>query len=289
MSRFLSNLVGDSSPLSTSSGLTIDSSNKLNLDFTKVQAKLSVTAPLSITNNVISMDTSTFQTKLTATAPLSIANNTITLSLSAPVNASDPATKNYVDSNLTTAGTGLTKTGTVMSLNQTQTLTGSLTIGSTTSAVTSPINLFGSGNLGMYYYPQGTSSWTWLVGTFNTNNDFCIWQHNTVGVKLTAQATAWSANSDERLKKKIRPFDSGSALDKVCSIQPVRYLYNTDSDDTKDRFGCIAQQVEPLIPEVITTDIDTGMKSMAYTDLIPFLISSIQELKKQVDALNSKE
>ena len=52
-------------------------------------------------------------------------------------------------------------------------------------------------------------------------------------------------------------------------------------------YGVIAQEVEKEFPEVVATRED-GTKSVSYIKLIPLLIESIKELKKEIDSLKSK-
>ena len=47
------------------------------------------------------------------------------------------------------------------------------------------------------------------------------------------------------------------------------------------RYGLIAQEVEELYPELVSTGHD-GMKSMNYIELIPLLLDQIKELKKSI-------
>jgi hypothetical protein len=41
--------------------------------------------------------------------------------------------------------------------------------------------------------------------------------------------------------------------------------------------GIIAQELEPILPEAVTTDENTGFKYVSYTYLIPVLIEAIKE------------
>ena len=72
--------------------------------------------------------------------------------------------------------------------------------------------------------------------------------------------------SDVSFKKEIRPLTS--SLEKVSSLQGVSYEWKReeypDKGFTKERqIGLIAQEVEPLLPEVVQTDTD-GYKSVSY-------------------------
>ena len=75
-----------------------------------------------------------------------------------------------------------------------------------------------------------------------------------------------------------------NALDIVCQLRGVSYTNLTDNSDS---VGVIAQEVELLIPQVVTTDQD-GLKGVAYTNLIGYLIESIKELNTKVENLTNR-
>jgi hypothetical protein len=59
-------------------------------------------------------------------------------------------------------------------------------------------------------------------------------------------------------------------------------------------FGLIAQEVEKVIPEIVTnttllqTGDDEEYKTISYERLVPFLIQSIQELNNKIKELEKK-
>jgi hypothetical protein len=55
-------------------------------------------------------------------------------------------------------------------------------------------------------------------------------------------------------------------------------------DTEKRHAGVIAQEVEAVLPEVIS-DNDDGMKSVAYGNITALLIEAIKELQDEVTAL----
>ena len=82
-----------------------------------------------------------------------------------------------------------------------------------------------------------------------------------------------TANSDEKLKTNIKTIDN--ALDKVLSLRGVEY----DRIDTLEhQIGVIAQEVEAVLPEIVHTDPETGMKSVAYGNLSALFIEAIKEV-----------
>jgi hypothetical protein len=102
--------------------------------------------------------------------------------------------------------------------------------------------------------------------------------------EINPTTTTWSCTSDARLKNTIIALSASSTLQKVATLRPVSFKWNNQSDDTQ-RFGLIAQEVEAVFPELVSTDTITGYKSVAYGNLTPFIISALQEVNVKVDAL----
>jgi hypothetical protein len=88
--------------------------------------------------------------------------------------------------------------------------------------------------------------------------------------------------SDARLKKNINPLEN--ALEKIIRLNGYHYNWIDSSSTTKLQTGVLAQEVQPGMPELVNTETN-GELSVNYTGLIPYLIESIKELKKQNDQL----
>jgi hypothetical protein len=86
-------------------------------------------------------------------------------------------------------------------------------------------------------------------------------------------STDYNSSSDKRLKKKIKTV--GSALDKINALRGVTFTWK---DSNTDSIGMIAQEVQEVLPEVVTTD-DDGFMGIKYTNMIGVLIEAIKELK----------
>jgi hypothetical protein len=87
-----------------------------------------------------------------------------------------------------------------------------------------------------------------------------------------------TALSDERFKKNIEPITN--ALYKVEQLNGV-YFNRINVLDKKKYIGLIAQEVEKIVPEVITDSSISG-KSIAYGNLVSLLIESIKELSEKI-------
>jgi hypothetical protein len=88
------------------------------------------------------------------------------------------------------------------------------------------------------------------------------------------------ARSDERLKTNIRAIES--SLDVIKQLSGKVYQLK---NETKSSYGLIAQEVLPVIPEIVHTDSDTGMMNISYLELIPVLIEAIKELDIKLDKI----
>jgi len=131
----------------------------------------------------------------------------------------------------------------------------------------------------------------------STNN----YQFNSIGVGSTTAASGVNGeiraqgditayySSDERLKENIQPIVD--ALSKVESISGNTYDwkegFETIHSHTGHDIGVIAQEIEKVLPEVVT-DRETGYKAVQYEKIVPLLIEAIKELSAKVKELESK-
>ncbi|MEK7627486.1 MAG: tail fiber domain-containing protein, partial [Patescibacteria group bacterium] len=73
------------------------------------------------------------------------------------------------------------------------------------------------------------------------------------------------------------------ALNKVLSLRGVNYQWNKQTDD-RLRFGFVAQEVEEILPEFVSTD-SNGIKSVNYTAFSSVLVEAVKEQQKQIEEL----
>jgi len=117
-------------------------------------------------------------------------------------------------------------------------------------------------------------------------------------LSATGNITAY-ASSDKRLKENIIPIEN--ALDKIDKIDGVEfdwteeYMEKEVGDDKdaqslikKHDIGVIAQQIEEVLPEVVMKRED-GYLAVRYEKIIPLLIESIKELKKEITELKNNK
>ena len=128
---------------------------------------------------------------------------------------------------------------------------------------------------------------TIYIASITSNSQFQI-SYNSIsaGVALASGATSWSTFSDNRLKNVTGTYTN--ALADIAQIQPVKFTWKNDSEN-KPQVGVIAQSVQNVVPEAIDSTTyemggDTEYLQVRYTELIPLMIASIQQLKAEFDA-----
>ena len=79
-----------------------------------------------------------------------------------------------------------------------------------------------------------------------------------------------------------------NSLDKVSKLSGYEFDWNDKQEIYQGHdVGVIAQEVEEILPEVVTTR-DSGYKAVKYEKLVPLLIESIKELKEEINGLKTK-
>jgi hypothetical protein len=97
----------------------------------------------------------------------------------------------------------------------------------------------------------------------------------------------WAVNgtiqtSDARLKKNIQPL--GYGLREVMQLNPISYNW-IDNAMPGRKIGLIAQDVQHIVPEVVTGDPQNDTLGMNYAEIVPVLINAIKDLNNEVNEL----
>ena len=95
--------------------------------------------------------------------------------------------------------------------------------------------------------------------------------------------------SDLTCKTNIEPI--ASALELIESLRGVSFNWKTDDElasAEQDRnFGFIAQEVEDVMPEVVS-EFRNDQKGIAYGEIVPVLVEAVKDLSKKVAQLQSQ-
>ena len=130
--------------------------------------------------------------------------------------------------------------------------------------------------------PSYSDNATWSIYTDNNNLAFTVHvpgsNHQELAY-INYTDGYYFELSDVRLKRDITNLDS--TLDRLLQLRPVSYHFRSAPAGTSPTLGLIAQEVEPLFPEVVGEH--AGMKSLAYSELVPVTIRAIQELNQKLE------
>ena len=152
-----------------------------------------------------------------------------------------------------------------------------------------------SGTIKMTFLPSGN------VGIGSTSPSDKLYVSG--GISATGDVT--SSASDERLKENKVPITS--AIKKITQLKGITYdwvdniseVVGSEWNPDKKRVGLIAQDVQKVLPEVVSLapfDRDMEGKSRSgkdyltvdYASMVPLLIEAIKEQQKQIDKLKSE-
>lgn len=103
---------------------------------------------------------------------------------------------------------------------------------------------------------------------------------NTSGISIYASHDI-AAFSDITVKKEVKKIEN--AIEKVKELNGYTYVRTDDETGTR-RAGVIAQEVQKVLPEVVSANPD-GTLNVAYSNMIALLIEAVKEQQNEIDEL----
>lgn len=161
---------------------------------------------------------------------------------------------------------------------------------------------FGGSNDGVRIQNAGANLHYWNLYTSNTTGAFEFFKNGIKRATIEQASGAYTQVSDRKTKRNITDLRDG-LLSRVLQLSPKYYQYAAFSDDegntiNSDRFhyGFIAQEVEPLFPELVFKGADNPAQdfvTMNYSGFGVLAIKAIQEqqalILQQQQNLNSQQ
>jgi hypothetical protein len=128
------------------------------------------------------------------------------------------------------------------------------------------------------------------IGHITSTSAFQVRVGSSGGVYLAGGATSWTALSDPRLKNVTGTYTT--ALADIAQIKSIKFTWKNDLTN-KPQVGVDATSVQNIVPEAMDTtkvskEDETEYLAVRYTELIPLVIASIQELNAKVTALEAQ-
>ncbi len=101
---------------------------------------------------------------------------------------------------------------------------------------------------------------------------------------------AYAQISDARYKTHVLPVEN--ALDAILNLRGVTFEWDTEKWKERGlppgrQIGFIAQEVEKVLPELVTTD-KNGYKMVSYSDAVPVLVEAVKTQQKQNTAKDAQ-
>ncbi len=155
--------------------------------------------------------------------------------------------------------------------------------------------------------PSPPENGLWVQGDLSCNSNASIGNSVIIGGGIThdanyklyvngnMQATSYNALSDERLKQQI--YTLSGALETINQLRGVSYYWKKERktvDISRNTYGFIAQEVEQILPNIITTCSGEsvngiyGQKSLNYNSIIPWLVEAVKEITQENTELKQK-
>jgi hypothetical protein len=146
----------------------------------------------------------------------------------------------------------------------------------------------GSGNTGYGGYFANTSTTGANYGVYATTSstNASAYSLYCAGSGQCGGHAAWNNTSDARLKENVTDLAADRGLETLMKLRPVTFNWIDKTQDQRRHLGFIAQEVEPLYPETVGSS-PSGMKTLAYSDLIVPLVKAVQQLKADNDNLKA--
>lgn len=96
---------------------------------------------------------------------------------------------------------------------------------------------------------------------------------------------AWTTVSDRRLKADIQPV--GPVLDRIAKVNIVQYRLKSDPNASRV-VGVIAQEIQPLFPDVVTRDPGSEYFGVNYSGLGALAVKAVQEQQVVIEGLQAR-
>jgi len=243
--------------------------------FTTVTAGTSITNSALTSNRVVYSTTAGLQTdsaNLTFNGTTLTANTIGAFTLSGTVAGGGNQINNIV------IGTSTPLAGSFTSLNSNST-TAFTANSSASSTTTGTLRVTGGTGITENLYVGGIFRVNDATASGATNTGCAVFAGG-IGIGGQMTATTIVETSSIVFKENINPIED--ALNKVMQLVGVTY---DRKDMDKHEAGLIAEDVNKIIPELVSKDADGNPHGIQYSKLTAYLIEAVKSLKNEIDTL----
>jgi hypothetical protein len=154
-----------------------------------------------------------------------------------------------------------------------------------------------SGNVGIGTTSPASRLTVWGLDSGATTSAFAVVNNSSTTVFSVfdnGNATYYGSifqSSDQRLKTDVTSLDASDSLAAIEELNPVSYL-RIDQPGTGDNLGFIAQQVQTIFPELVSTTSPTsltpdGTLTLNYEGLIAPIVNAIQAIASEISSIEN--
>jgi len=140
--------------------------------------------------------------------------------------------------------------------------------------------LAGSGSLTELNYSDNKLEYQPSSGTLYVTNV----EATNITASGNLQGNAITETSSIALKENLTPIEN--ALDSIVKL--AGKIYDRKDGSSKNEPGLIAEEVEEIIPNIVTKDVNGNPESIAYTRLGVYIVEAIKTLKSEIDDLKRR-
>lgn len=157
----------------------------------------------------------------------------------------------------------------------------SVNTGATTRDLTIKQSSISNTSIGIHL-ERSNSSDNWGIYMATTNNLGFVINGDLVS-RINAGSGAYELVSDARVKDTVEPL--APVLERLLKLNPSSYFMKSDDRRHAPAIGLIAQEVEPLFPEIVTRMDDEGdLMGLRYSELSVLNVQAIIELNARLES-----
>jgi hypothetical protein len=140
----------------------------------------------------------------------------------------------------------------------------------------------GGASAGLKIQNEGNNDNWWALYTANGSGQFELYYKGTIKGKFKPSDGTYEKGSDARLKRAIEPLTP--TLQKVLELTPRTYYFKDDENLTSRSLGFIAQEVQPIFPELVGyAGEEQDIMTLNYDGFGVLAIKAIQEQQAEIE------
>lgn len=145
----------------------------------------------------------------------------------------------------------------------------------------------GGATAGLKIENEGSNHNWWALYTANGSGQLELYYKGTIKGKFSPADGAYQQGSDRRLKRNIESLSD--VLEKVLLLNPSTYYYKDVQNPEAPSIGFIAQDVQPLFPELVSyAGEKQDIMTLNYNGFSVLAIKAIQEQQTLIEELQKR-